>query len=151
MRAFLTLTFLVLLSGCGVFFVGEDLTNDANIIPIVDAAPTLPPGTFLFTVYATNRFNGETVDVRVDGVRVFRQPLYNTRDPQQAERIRFAATPGLRNLYVRVGNSTFNVNTSIPIRMGEQKCAQVAFTLNPERPSASAIRLEALPNEACPQ
>ena len=151
MRAFLTLVILVLLSGCGVFFVGDDLSDDANIIPIVDADPTLPPGTFLFTVYATNFFNGETVDVRVDGQRVFRKPLYNSRDPLQADRIRFAATPGLRNLYVRVGNSSFNVNTSIPIRMGEQKCAQVAFQLNAERPNASALRLETLPNEACPQ
>lgn len=151
MRAFLTLTFVVLLSGCGVFFVGDDLSDDANIIPIVDAEPTLPPGTFLFTVYATNQYNGETVDVRVDGQRVFRKPVYNTNDASQAERIRFAATPGLRSLYVRVGTSTYNVHTTIPIRMGEEKCAQVSFRLNAERPTASLLQLETLPNAACPQ
>ncbi len=149
MRAFLILSLVVLLSGCGVFFVGNDLTDDANIIPLVDVPPTLPPGTFLFTVNATSQFNGETLDVRVDGVRVFRRAVYNTTNAALAERVRFAATPGLRSLYVRVGNSTFNVNTTIPIQMGTQQCAAVSFKLNPERPSASIITLEALPNEQC--
>lgn len=149
MRAFLTLSLVVLLSGCGVFFVGDDLTDDANVIPLVDVPPTLPPGTFLFTVLATNQFNGETVDVRVDGVRVFRRAVYNTTNPNLAERIRFAATPGLRSLYVRVGNATFNVNTSIPIQLGTQQCAQITFRLNPDRPSASAVTLDPLDNAAC--
>ena len=87
----------------------------------------------------------------LDGQRVFRKPIYNSTSPALAERIRFAATPGLRSLYVRVGTSEYNVHTTIPIRMGEQRCATVSFALNAERPSSSSLKLETLPNELCPQ
>lgn len=114
----------------------------------VDVSPTVPDGAVLFTVVVGPQFEGEQVDLRVDGQRFYRANVTTARGETVTTRRRFAATPGLRRLFVRVGTIDYNVTADLPVRIGTQTCALVTFARNATIPSQSRIVITA--PDPCP-
>ena len=114
----------------------------------VDVSPTVPSGAVLFTVVVGPEFAGEQVDLRVDGQRFYRANVTTPRGSEVTVRTRFAATPGLRRLFVRVGTIDYNVTADLPVRVGTQTCALVTFARNATIPAQSRIVLTT--PETCP-
>lgn len=114
----------------------------------VDVSPTVPAGAVLFTVVVGPQFEGEQVDLRVDGQRFYRANVTTPRGETVTTVRRFAATPGLRRLFVRVGTIDYNVTADLPVRIGTQTCALVTFARNATIPSQSRIVITA--PDPCP-
>ena len=108
----------------------------------VATSPTVPAGAVLFTVVVGPAFKGEQLDLRVDGQRFYRAFITTPAGKTETTRTRFAATPGLRKFFVRVGTIDYNVTAEMPIRVGEQTCAAVTFLRNEAVPSQSRILID---------
>lgn len=102
----------------------------------------IPAGAVVFTVVVGPQFNGEQVDLRVDGQRFYRANVTTPVGSDVTVRTRFAATPGLRRLFARVGTIEYNVTGELPVRVGPQTCALVTFVPNAATPSQSRVVVE---------
>ena len=111
----------------------------------VSVSPTVPVGSVLFTITVGPQFAGEQLDLRVDGQRIYRKNVTTAPGASVTLRARFAATPALRKLYVRVGTVDWNVSNELPVRVGEQTCATVTFARNTVIPQQSKITITTPP------
>lgn len=138
--------------GCGVYFVGDSgEAGEREAIPVITNPPTYPADAVIFTVDAGTEFNGEQLDLRIDGVRVYRKSLTTEPGNPLTERVRLALAPGLHTFYARIGSTTFNVNTERPVDMSVQPCAAISFAFNAANPQASRVTID-LPDPAtCPR
>ena len=138
---------LVALSGCW-----PRLADENSIRPpgsdSVSVSPTVPSGAVLFTVTVGPQFNGEQLDVRVDGQRIYRNNVTTPPGKTVTATVRFAATPALRKLFVRIGTIDFNVSDEVPVRVGEKTCATVTFARNTAIPQQSRVIIET--PDTCP-
>ena len=141
-----------LLPGCGVYFVGDSGEGAGEeAIPIITNPPSYPSDAVIFTVDVRTTFVGEQVDLRIDGVRVYRKNVTTEAGNPLTERVRLALAPGLHTFFVRIGTQTFNVNTERPVDVSAQPCAGVSFTYNPANPQESRVEID-LPDPAtCPR
>ena len=140
-----------LLAGCGVYFVGDSGENGAEQIPIISATPTYDPNAVIFVVDVGPQFAGEQVDLRIDGVRVYRKNVTTETGATLTERVRIAVAPGIHTFFARVGTTTYNVNTSLPIDMGAQPCATVTFAYNAAVPQDSRVAIGTPDPTTCPR
>ncbi len=145
---------LVALAACSVVLGGcWPRVGDANAIrppgaDSVSVSPSVPSGSVLFTVTVLQQFDGEQVDIRVDGQRIYRNNVTTPPGKTVTATARFAATPALRKLFVRVGTIDYNVSDELPVRIGEKTCATVTFVRNAAIPQQS--RLNIVTPDTCP-
>lgn len=153
LRLLVPIVAAAVLPGCGVYFVGDsgEGGEGREAIPVITNPPTYPSDAVIFTVDAGTEFNGEQLDLRIDGVRVYRKNLTTEPGNPLTERVRLALAPGPHTFYVRIGSTTFNVNTERPVDVSAQPCAAVSFGFNPDNPQASRVTID-LPDPAtCPR
>ncbi len=141
------------LAGCGVHFVGDAGENGegAEAIPIVTNPPSYPANAVIFTVDVATQLAGEQVDLRFDGVRIYRKSLTTAPGAALTERLRFPLAPGLRNFFVRIGTDTYGVTTETAVDTGAQPCATIRFVANPDVPQLSRVTIELPPPSTCPR
>lgn len=139
------------MAGCGVYFVGDAGENGAEAIPIVTNPPSYPANAVIFTVDVTTQFAGEQVDLRFDGVRIYRKSLTTAPGAALTQRLRFPLTPGLRNFFVRIGTDTYGVTTETAVDTGAQPCATIRFAANADAPQLSRVTIELPPPSTCPR
>lgn len=142
---------VALFGGCGVHFVGDSGEGAEEAIPVITNPPTYDSTSVIVTVDVRTQFVGEQVDLRIDGVRVYRKNVTTPAGATLTERVRLAVTPGTHTVFARIGTTTFNVNTTKAIDVSAQPCLGVSFAYDASNPQASRVTIDTPDPATCPR